>query len=206
MLIQKRVFLLAFPLVLFLIPPGCGPKVIRGGPGTGNTALDEKALSTRLDRKDIEYLVDQNITALFDSAFWKQEIEAASGKRPIVAILPIQNRTTEHLEDGMDILLSSIETGLVNSGRVTVVSRERREQMVAELGMHKDAVFDPATAGALGRQLGAAYYVTGKLGAVTERFKKIRRIQYNLFIQMLAVETSAVKFQHEAVRSKAMKQ
>ena len=105
----------------------------------------------------------------------------------------------------MDILLSSIETSLVNSGRLTVVSRERREQMVAELGMHKDAVFDPATAGVLGRQLGATYYVTGKLGAVTERLKKIRRNQYNLFIQVLDVETSTVKFQHEAVRSKAMK-
>ena len=201
----KKLFLSVFPLALFLLPLGCGPTVIRGGPGTDNTTLDERALSTRLDRMDIQYLVDQNILALFASAFWKQEIEPAAGKRPVVTVLPIENRTAEHLEDGMDILLSSIETSLVNSGRLTVVSRERREQMVAELGMHKDAVFDPATAGVLGRQLGATYYVTGKLGAVTERLKKIRRNQYNLFIQVLDVETSTVKFQHEAVRSKAMK-
>ncbi len=36
--------------------------------------------------------------------------------------------------------------------------------------------------------------------------KKMRRMQYNLFIQVLDIETSMVKFQNEAVRSKAVKQ
>jgi len=76
--------------------------------------------------------------------------------------------------------------------------------MVAELGIQQGATFDPASAGRLGKQLGAKYYVTGKLGAVAERLKDMRRMQYNLFIQILDVETSMLKFQNEAVRSKAL--
>ncbi len=62
--------------------------------------------------------------------------------------------------------------------------------------MQRGSHMDPATAGRLGKQL----------GAVAERMKKMRRMQYNLFIQILDIETSMVKFQNEAVRSKAVKQ
>jgi len=205
MALPKHFFLFGLLISLFLFSLACGPKAIRGGPGTNNTKLDEKALSIKLDRLDIQYLVDQNITALLDSAFWKREIDPPTGgSLPIVTIFPIENNTAEHLNDEMGILLSSIETSLVNSGLVNVVSRERQNQMISELGMQRGAIMDPASAGRLGKQLGAKYYFTGKLGAVAERQNKVRRMQYNLFIQVLDIETSMVKFQHEAVRSKAL--
>jgi len=203
----RQLFLFGLLLSLFLFSVACGPKATRGGPGTTNAKLDQKALSTKLDRLDIQYLVDENLNALFNSPFWKREIDPPTGgKLPIVTIFPIENNTAEHLDDEMGILLSSIETSLVNCGLVNVVSRERQNQMVLELGMQRGAHMDPATAGRLGKQLGAKYYVTGKLGAVAERMKKVRRMQYNLFIQVLDIETSMVKFQNEAVRSKALKQ
>ena len=64
---------------------------------------------------------------------------------------------------------------------------------------------DPASAARIGRQLGAKYYVTGKLGAVDERLKKVRRVQYSLFIQVIEVENSLIRFQNESARSKAIK-
>jgi hypothetical protein len=207
MTLPRQLFLLGLLLSLFLFSVACGPKATRGGPGTSNTKLDEKALSTKLDRLDIQYLVDENTNALFNSVFWKREIDPPTGgSLPIVTIFPIQNNTAEHLDDEMGILLSSIETSLVNSGLVNVVSRERQNQMISELGLQQGALMDPASAGRFGKQLGAKYYFTGKLGAVAERMKKVRRMQYNLFIQVLEIETSMVKFQHEAVRSKALKQ
>jgi hypothetical protein len=202
MITFKKLFV--FALIFSFIPVSCGPKATRGGPGTDNAKLDQKALSVKLDRMDIEYLVTQNTDALFDSRFWKREIEGTKENPPVISILPIQNDTAEHLDDEMQILISSIETSLVNSGLVNVVSRERQQQMVAELGIQQGTTFDPSSAGRLGKQLGAKYFVTGKLGAVAERMKKMRRMQYNLFIQILEVETSMVKFQNEAVRSKAL--
>jgi len=202
MISSKKMVVLLLVCSFFIV--SCGPKATRGGPGTDDAKLDQKALSTKLDRLDIEYLVKENTTALFDSRFWKKEIEYGEGNPPVIAILPIENNTAEHLEDEMAILLSSIETSLVNSGLVNVVSRERQQQMVAELGMQQSATFDPASAGRLGKQLGAKYYVTGKLGAVAERLKDMRRMQYNLFIQILDIETGMLKFQNEAVRSKAL--
>jgi hypothetical protein len=122
-----------------------------------------------------------------------------------VTIFPIRNDTSQHVDDEMATLLSSMETSLVNSGAVNVVSRERQNEMLAEIDYQNGADMNAATAAKLGRQLNAKYYITGKLGAVDERQKSTRRVQYSLFIQVIDVETSLIKFQHESIRSKAVK-
>jgi hypothetical protein len=102
-------------------------------------------------------------------------------------------------------LLSSIETSLINSGDVQVVARERQAELAREIGVQQGAIYDPSAAARLGRQLGAKYFVTGKLTAVDERLQGTRRLQYTLFVQILEIETGLVKFQHETTRSKALK-
>jgi len=161
-------------------------------------------MSTGLDREDIVYLVDQNLSGLYESKFWNNEV-LPSSRQPVMAIWPIQNATTEHLEDQMSTLLSSLETSLVNSGEVQVVSKERQAALAQEIGIQQGAIYDPSAAARLGRQIGAKYFVTGKLMAVDERLQKTRRVQYSLFIQIVEVETGVLKFQNESARSKALK-
>ena len=183
---------------------GCKPKAVRGGPGTENPNLDEGAMSTTLDRKDIDYLVNENLSAMFASPWWARDVQASPEGPPVVAIWPIKNATTYHLDDQMLTLLSQIETTMVNSGTVNVVSRERQAEMVQETQIQNSDIFDPNTAAQLGRQVGAKYFITGKLTSTEERFDGERRVQYSLFIQVLEVETSFVKFQNTSVRSKAI--
>ncbi len=183
---------------------GCAPRAMRGGDGTDNPNMDQPAMSTGLDREDIIYLVDQNLNGLFESKWWNNEV-MPSTTQPVMAIWPIQNATTEHLEDQMATLLSSLETSLVNSGEVQVVSKERQAQLAQEIGIQQGAIYDPSSAARLGRQIGAKYFVTGKLMAVDERLQKTRRVQYSLFIQIVEVETGVLKFQNESARSKALK-
>ncbi len=192
-------------LLLSLNALGCAPVVTRGGEGTANTRLDDAALSTGLDKADLDYLVEQNLAAFFESGFWKNTILANPDAQPLFTIFPIRNDTSEHLGDQMNTLLSAIETSLVSSGLVGVVSRERQAQMIQEVRRQDGDPYDMATAANLGRQLGAKYYVTGKLGAVDERLKKVRRVQYSLFLQVIEVENSLIRFQNETARSKAMK-
>lgn len=199
----KSMLLAVFACSIFATS-ACTPVVSRGGDGTANPELDDAALSTKLDKRDLDYMVEQNLNALYASPFWNSEV-VPEGDKPYVTIFPIRNDTTEHLNDQMNTLLSSLETSLVNTGEVNVVSRERQAEMMSEVLYQNAPGLDPATAAEIGRQLGAAYYVTGKLGAVDEKMKNTRRVQYSLFIQVIDVETSLIKFQHEAARSKAKK-
>jgi penicillin-binding protein activator len=195
--------LLAAPLLLSLAP-GCAPRAVRGGAGTANPDLDQPALGVGLDREDITYLVAQNIDSLSASRFWTQTVEPATPK-PIVAIWPIENRTTQHLEDQLVTILSSIETSLVNSGEVRVVARSEQEALVDEIRRQGSGMFDQATAQRAGRQLGAKYFVTGRITGVDEKLSNTRRLQYSLFMQVLDVETGLVMWQNESTRSKQLK-
>lgn len=185
------------------VAAGCAPQAMRGGPGTANPELDRPAMSVTLDRDDITYMVADYLERLEASRFWQQEI--VGGMQPVVAIWPIQNATSQHLDDQMLTLLSSIETALVNTGQVSVVDRSRQAELAREIGIQQGAAYDPASAQRLGRQLGAKYFFTGKITSVDEKLSSLRRVQYSLFLQVLEIETGLIKFQNEVTRTKAVK-
>ncbi len=191
-------------LVCLALVPACAPRAIRGGPDTENPSMDEPALSVGLDRADCQYLVDQNLGPLYQSRFWLNDV-AGAPSRPTVAIWPILNATSQHIEDQLLIVLSSIETSFVNSGEVRMVDRARQEQLAREIGIQQGAIYDQKTALRLGRQLGARYFVTGKMGSVEEKLGNTRRVQYTLFLQVVEIETGEIRFQNESLRSKALK-
>ena len=194
----------ALPLATFLFLAGCTATAMRGGEGTDNPDMDRPAMSVTLDRDDITYLVADYLKRLEDSPFWQDTIRTAP-QPPIVAIWPIQNATTQHLDDQMLTLLSSIETALVNTGRVRVVDRNSQDALIREIGVQQGSAYDPRTAQRFGRQLGVQYFFTGKITSVDERLNSVRRVQYSLFLQVVEIETGQIRFQNEVTRSKAVK-
>ena len=194
--------LLALSAALMTVTAGCKPKAVRGGPGTENPNLDQGAMSTTLDRRDLQELMRMNMDKLMASPWWGQVSQAPG---TIVAIWPIKNETSEHIDDQLNTLLGDMETELVNSGVVSVVSRERQAEMANEVAVQQNRnIYDPNFANQISRQLGAKYYITGKVGTVDEYFSKERRVQDTLFMQVIEVETSLVRFQNKSERSKAI--
>lgn len=187
-----------------LVAAGCsGPRAVRGGHGTDNPNLDRAAMSTGLDKMDLDYLLKENLDKLLASRAWagfRSEM-----KEPVVAIWPIRNDTTEHIDNQLNSLLSTVESRMVESGDVAVVSRERQREMAQEVGLQNtNAVYDPATVARLSKQVGAQYFLTGKIQAVDERADGERRVQYSLSLQLIEVETSLIRFQNTSHRTKAI--
>ena len=191
-------------VALVSLVSGCAPQATRGGTGTARPEMDAPALGVGLDREDINYLVAQNLGSLEASKFWMGEVVPAKPP-PIFAIWPIENRTSQHIEDQLVTILSSIETTFVNSGEVRVVARNEQENLADEIRRQGSSMFDPKAAQRAGRQLGAAYFVTGRITGVDEKLSGIRRLQYSLFLQVLEVETGLVRWQNEVTRSKQLK-
>jgi uncharacterized protein (TIGR02722 family) len=199
----KQLWIATALLAAFAVS-GCAPQAVRGGPGTDRPDLDAPALSVTLDREDITYMVADYLERLEASAFWQKTVKGAA-KPPIVAIWPIQNSTTMHLDEQMLTLLSSIETALINTGEVRVVDRASQESLAREIGIQQGSIYDPASAQRLGRMLGAEYFFTGKITSIDEKLKRQRRVQYSLFLQVVEIETGLLHFQNEVTRSKGLK-
>jgi uncharacterized protein (TIGR02722 family) len=178
---------------------GCGgPKAVRGSDVEG---LDDEAMSTGLDKRDLERMLHSNMEALQKAAVvrrWEKE------DRPAVSVIPLRNETSEHIDSSLDALLADIETTLVNGGHVRVISMDQQPKLVEEIKRQYAGAFDPSQVAQWGKQVGARYIVTGRVYSADERQDGERRVQYFMFIQVLDVETGEVLFQNKTGVTKAL--
>jgi len=184
-------------IALFLV--SCGPTYVRG---SEEPELDEYAMSTGLDKKDLEKLLDENMNSMMSSAViaeWKKE-----SPPPIVAIFPIANETSEHISNELNALLSDIETRMINGGVAQIVSREKQDALIQEVRKQQGGAFDSSQGAVYGRQLGARFFITGKVYDTSERTEDEKRVQYYLFMQIIDVETGLVRWQNKAELTKGI--
>lgn len=197
----RRLASLCFTLALtgLTVLPACGgPQPVRGEEVEG---LDDEAFSTGLDRRDLEKMLNENMKVLQSSAIIKRwETE----KSPAIAVLPLKNETSEHVESALESLMTDIETRLVNAGHVTVINRELQPQLIEEIRSQYSEAFDQSNIARWGKQIGARYFVTGKVYSADERKEDERRVQYFLFLQIIDAETSATVFQNKTSVTKAL--
>lgn len=175
-----------------------GPTAIRGEDEAG---FDDQAMSTGLDKRDLTKLLHENMKALQGSAVierWRQE----SG--PAVAVIPLRNETSEHVESALEALTSDIETVLVNAGGVRVVSLQNQGNVLEEIRRQHSGAFAAGDVARWGKQVGARYFVTGKVFSADERIEGERRVQYMMFIQVIEAETSVILFQHKSTVTKGI--
>ncbi|MGD8317414.1 MAG: hypothetical protein PVH76_06690, partial [Myxococcales bacterium] len=135
-----RLFYFASIVFLMVSSPGCaGPRAVRGSETPG---LDNAAMSTSLDRKDLEQALKISMEALRTSSLmarWQAE------NRPTVGVLPIQNETSEHIDSALNALMTEIESQLINFAPVRVVSLEGQDALIEEIRHEQESgAFDPA--------------------------------------------------------------
>ena len=200
MLQRGRFFLVVFLLLGASAITACssGPHAVRG---TDEPGLDYEAMSTGLDRRDLQRMLNENMQVMRNSAVvqrWTAE------NRPPVAVLPMENQTSEHIDSALNALISDVETQLINWGAVRVISLANQQSMMEEIRRQYTGGFDQTKIAHWGKQIGARYFVTGKVFTTDERVEDQRRVQYYLFMQVLDVETGEILFQNKSNTTKAM--
>lgn len=187
--------------LLTVVSTGCADKeYVRGSQEPG---IDAPAMSTGLDKDDIQRMLSENLNHLRAAPImndWR-----TTNPKPIVAVFPFQNSTSEHIDSQLEAVLAEAETWLVESNVVDVIARDRQREMIAEVEGQQHAVFNPAKAAQYGKQLGAKYFITGKVQTSDERTSDARRVQYFFFMQVIDVETTAIKWQHKAYATKMVR-
>jgi TolB-like protein len=195
---MKLRFLL--PVAALLVSNCGGPEVVRGA---NDPSIDAHALSTGLDKDDVQRALKETLNAMRTHTVMNEW--RTTNPKPTVAVFPFRNSTSEHIDSMLDEMLSETETWLVDAGVVDVIMHERQKEMIGEVRSQQSQDFDMARASKLGKQLGVKYFITGKVQGVDERTEDMRRVQYAVFMQVVDVETSAIKFQKKTYITKAVK-
>jgi hypothetical protein len=181
------------PALLAAALAGCsGPEFSRA---SEEPEIEDPALSTRLDGKDLDLALSAWVDELTRSDF----IQGLPPRKPSIAILAIENATSEHISGALDTLLSSAETHLVQSGLFSVVDNTTlmRDAVLAERLRDAGDAVDKETAAALGKEYGIEYFVSGRVWDTAEKSNDVRRVQYHLFLRVTDVATLRVMHQSQ---------
>jgi penicillin-binding protein activator len=193
-----------FAFAVLVALPGCaGREYVRG---TDDPSVDRAAMSTSLDKDDIEHSLQSLLNQMRDAPVMTEwRVKAGQGDRQTVAVSPFINETSEHIDPQLDTMLSDTEGWLVNAQIARVVSQERQAEMIRQVEGAQHPVFDPRHIPQYGKQLGVKYFITGKVGAADERTDDARRVQYFIFMQVIDAETSEIRWQQKAYVTKALR-
>jgi uncharacterized protein (TIGR02722 family) len=114
---------------------------------------------------------------------------------PIMVVMGIQNRTTEHIDT--KALEDSITTELMNSGKMRFVNASRRDDLLREQG-YQLANCTPETRNAIGKQLGAKFMITGSLVEISQksgrevRVNRKEDVYYQITVEITDLETGLI--------------
>jgi len=185
---------LSMLLLTFALLPACDPTFTRA---SEDPSIDDAALSTRLDRTDLDEALEAWLAGFESSSFYR--LATGGEAKPNIAILRIANDTSEHIGSALDNLLNSAETQLVQSGRFKVIDNTTitRDAIMAERLRNLGDSVDPETIAALGKEYGIHYFVNGRVGDTAEKTGDTKRVQYYLFMRVTDVATGVIEYQHQ---------
>ena len=150
-----------------------------------DTTID---LSGKWNDTDSRMVSEAMITASLNHPWVARHMSGSLGKRPVVIVGSMRNRSTEHI--AVRTFVNDIEKALVNSGEVDIVaSVVERGELRSE--KEDQRVFaTPETIKAMGRELGADYMMTGEINTILDQEKGEKVIFYQIDLTLTNIETN----------------
>lgn len=119
---------------------------------------------------------------------WLTDFIAKAGKKPVVIVGNIRNKSSEHIV--VDVFAKDIERELINSGKVSfVASKEEREQIREERADQQDFSSDE-TMKKFYREIGADFLMTGIINSVEDRYEGEKVILYQVDLELIDIENN----------------
>ena len=118
------------------------------------------------------------------------KIRGPESPAAIVALLRVDNKTSEHIDT--DMIADKLQVELLRAGTLRFVDRTRIRDMVAEFDLGGSGFIDPDKAKSAGKALGADYFLYGELGGIKKTEGKTKLNYYRLSMKLTDVETDEV--------------
>ena len=130
--------------------------------------------------------------------------ERNAGKRPLVIVGDVQNRTDEHIDT--KALSEYITDELINSGKVRFVDAANREKILNEIQYQNESgMVSEKTAKRKGRQVGADFLLTGSMTASVHSMDDVKTVTYQTSLRLTDLETAEIVWSDKHLIKKRFK-
>ena len=176
---MKRVLLILLVLTLVM---GCGKRKV--------TRLETDTvtdLSGKWNDTDSRLVAQEMISDCL-TRVWVTDFAAAEGRKPVVTVGTIRNRSSEHINT--ETFSKDFERELINSGKVKfVASREQRGEIRDER-MDQQEFASLETAKRMAQETGADFLLYGGINTIEDQLGGTRIMYYQTDLELINIETN----------------
>ncbi|MFT6867373.1 MAG: hypothetical protein ACJA08_002215 [Cyclobacteriaceae bacterium] len=168
-------------LVILGVFSSCSRTVTRVSP---DQQID---LSGRWNDTDSK-LVAEEMTKDVLNRPWREDFSGSMGRKPVVIVGIVQNKSTEHIES--ETFIKDMEREFVNSGMVRVVQNSVFREKLREERAEQGEFASPETQAQWGKELGADFMIFGVITSISDSYKKEKVVNYKVNLELVNIETN----------------
>jgi penicillin-binding protein activator len=147
-------------------------------------------LSGRWNDADAKMTADAMIEQVLGEAWLNEYMEKHEGKKPVVVVGIVANKTSEHISS--EAFIKDIERAFLKDRRVRLTQAgEKREQLRGERADQQDYA-SPETVKKWGRELGADFILQGAINSTVDEYKKDKVVNYKINLELTNLETNEI--------------
>jgi len=168
-------------IVLAIVFASCTRTVSRVSP---DQQID---LSGRWNDTDSKLVAEEMSKDVLNRA-WVEDYRSANGKKPVVIVGMVQNKTSEHIEP--EVFIKDVEREFINSGMVRIVENAQFREKLREERADQNEFASPETQSKWGRELGADFMLFGVINSITDSYKGKKVVSYKVNLELANLETN----------------
>ncbi|MEQ9230560.1 MAG: penicillin-binding protein activator LpoB, partial [Cyclobacteriaceae bacterium] len=119
---------------------------------------------------------------------WRENFSTAEGRKPVVIVGIVQNKSSEHIES--ETFIKDLEREFINSGTIRVVQNSLFREKMREERADQNEFASPETQSKWGRELGADFMLFGVITSITDSYKKEKVVSYKVNLELANLETN----------------
>lgn len=109
-------------------------------------------------------------------------------QQSIIALLPVKNKTSEHIDP--DAITDKLQIALLKAGSLRFVDRSRIKEMTEQFDLAGSGMLDPNNMKNAGKVIGADLFLYGDISSIVKQDRKTRLTYYRLSLKLLNAETN----------------
>jgi len=120
--------------------------------------------------------------------FWLPNFTRSKGRRPVVVVGTIRNRSHEHIN--VQTFVTDLARELTNSQKVTFVAGQAEREEIREERRQQAMHAQEDTQKAPGKEIGADYILTGNISSILDETDGIKAVFYQVDLEMIDLENN----------------
>ncbi len=188
MLKRQAYFKLLMVAVPVLSPVACTP----GFEGEYADPAKAEIVDDKWNETDARKTAEHMIKGMVEKPWLDNYKTSHQGKKPIVIVSDVENRTDEHLD--VKQLTDYIQDELINTGKVRFVNKDQRQKLLEEINYQQSGAVTKDTAKSKGKAVGADYILTGNVTSSVHKMDGLKTVTYQTNLILTNIETQEIEW------------